>query len=256
MGNLIRMDLYRLVKSTSFRVCAILAFVLAMAQTPLLWGLTLLGRMFSEEASEFPKTAALTEIIGNPLPFLNAMLAMLSACAFFYADVENGYIKNIAGQMPKRGFTVLSKYFAMIPHNLVFMLLGVIGTLIGTVFLQQIVPGGSVLDSIYVFLVKFLLLQSVCTILILVTAAFRNKSLGTVLAVLFGMGMMGLIYGGLSAGISQLLGLENFSLGDYMPDQLLGSTNPGIMRSILVSAVTTAIFLPVSIRVFDRRDVK
>ena len=256
MANLIRMDLYRLVKSTSFRVCAILAFVLAMSQTPLLWGLTMVTRMFSEEVSVFPKTANLTEIIGNPLPFLNGMLVMLSACSFFYADVENGYIKNIAGQMPKRGFTVLSKYFVMIPHNLFFMLVGVIGTLIGTVFLQQIVPGGNVFDSVVVFLMRFLLLQSICTILILVTAAFRNKSLGTVLAVLFGMGLLGLVYAALSSGISQLLRLENFSLNDYMPDQLLGLPNPPVVKSILVSAVTTAIFLPVSIRVFDMRDVK
>lgn len=256
MGNLIRMDLYRLVRSTSFRVCAILAFVLAMAQTPLFWGLTMVTRMFSEEVSAFPKTANLTEIIGNPLPFLNGMLVMLSACSFFYADMEDGYIKNIAGQMPKRGFTVLSKYFAMIPHNLFFMLLGVIGTLIGTVFLQQIVPGGNVFDSVVIFLMKFLLLQSICTILILVTAAFRNKSLGTVLAVLFGMGLLGLVYAALSTGISQLLRMENFNLSDYMPDQLLGSADPDVVKSILVSAVTTAIFLPVSIRVFDKRDVK
>ena len=35
MGNLIRMDLYRMNKAKSFRVCLILTFAFALASTPL-----------------------------------------------------------------------------------------------------------------------------------------------------------------------------------------------------------------------------
>ena len=41
-----------------------------------------------------------------------------------------------------------------------------------------------------------------------------------------------------------------------MPDQLLGQLKPPVLDSILVSAATTALFLPLSVHVFDRRDVK
>ena len=34
MGNLIRMDLYRMNRAKSFRVCLILSFVIALAATP------------------------------------------------------------------------------------------------------------------------------------------------------------------------------------------------------------------------------
>ena len=41
-----------------------------------------------------------------------------------------------------------------------------------------------------------------------------------------------------------------------MPDAVLAEDKPGVLRAILVSAVTIAIFLPLSARVFDRKDVK
>ena len=41
-----------------------------------------------------------------------------------------------------------------------------------------------------------------------------------------------------------------------MPDQLLREASPKTLRAVLVSAVTVGVFLPLSIRVFDKKDVK
>ena len=49
---------------------------------------------------------------------------------------------------------------------------------------------------------------------------------------------------------------KGFYIGDYMPDQMLGENAPETLRSLVSAAVTTLIFLPLTIRVFDRRDVK
>ena len=256
MGNLLKMDLYRMRKAKSYWVCLILAFVFALAQTPFVWALDMISRMLSSEPSVFSKTADLTQIISNPFPMLNAMLCMLSVCSFFYADVENGYIKNIAGQMPKRGFTVLSKFLAVIPHNLLFMLIGVVGNLLGTIIFQRITLEGNLLESVVSFLMKFLLMQSLCSILLLVAGCFQSKSLGTVLAVLMGMGLLSLVYMGIDEALNQVWRNRGFTISSYMPDQLLGDANPKVFVSIIASAVTTAIFLPLGIRVFDKRDVK
>ncbi len=255
MGNLIRMDIYRMRKAKSFWACIITAFVFALGQTPMLKLLAVLGKMLTGDEIIFP-AASLADIFREPFPLLNAMLVLLSACFFCYADVENGYIKNIAGQMPKRGFTVLSKFIALIGHNLAFMLLGVIGNLAGTAIVQRITLEGDILGGLLVFVEKFLLIQSICAILVLVTASFRSKSLGIVLAVLMGMGLLGVLYGAIDAGLNQLLRLQGFSISNYMPDQLLNRASPDALTSILVSVVVTAIFLPLAIRVFDRRDVK
>ena len=49
---------------------------------------------------------------------------------------------------------------------------------------------------------------------------------------------------------------KGFYIGDYMPDQMLGENAPETLRSLVSAAVTTLIFLPLTIHVFDRRDVK
>ncbi len=257
MGNLVRMDLYRMFKGKSFKVCLIIAFVLALGQTPFAKLLVTLANTLSNEAAiPVPETARLSSIFADSLPLLNGMLVMLSATMFFHADVEHGYIKNIAGQMPKKGYTVLSKFLAAIPHNLVFMLVGVIGNLIGTLLCQKITLEGGVMDGVRIFLLRFLLLQSICAILLLVSGSLGSKSLGTVLAVLLGMGLLGLIYGAIDAGLDQLFRNKGFALGNYMPDQILGSANPKTVDALVVSAVTMGIFLPAAIHVFDRKDIK
>ncbi len=256
MANLLRMDLYRMRKAKSFWICLGIAFALALLQTPLAWGLSMVGRMLSAESLPFPTTAQMSNILRDPFLMLNGMLCLLSACSFFYADMENGYIKNIAGQMPRHGFTVLSKYLAILPHNLLFMVAGIIGNLIGTVLFQQILLDGDILDAAVTFLMKLLLMQSICAILLLVTASFQNKSLGTVIAVLMGLGLMSLVYMMIDTGLDQLFQNKGFSVSDYMPDQLLGQLKPPVLDSILVSLATTALFLPLSVHVFDRRDVK
>ena len=185
------------------------------------------------------------------------MLALLSVNSFFYADVENGYIKNIAGQMPKRGYTILSKFLAVIPHNLLFIVAGVGGNLIGTIIFQKIIVDSAVLEACGTLLLKLLLLFGNHLLsLLLVTATFQSKSFGTVLAVLFGLGLLFLVYTGIDAGLDQLWPKKSFSIVSYMPDQLLDSASPNVVRSLAVSAVTIVIFLLPSIRIFDKKDVK
>ena len=256
MGNLIRMDLYRMNRGKSFRVCLILAFVVSLLSTPVEELLISLARMLSPDtAVSVSGPRYLNEMIASPASSLVYMLAMLSVVIFFYADMENGYIKNIAGQMPRRGFSILSRYIAAAPHNLVFLLVSLAGNLIGTLPFGGIAVNGSIPASIETFLLKLLLLQGICAILLLTTASFRNKSLGMILAVLLGLSLMTLIYWAVDSGLQQLFNSE-ITITPYMPDQVLKENNPGIVRALLVSAVTIGVFLPLSIRVFDKKDVK
>ena len=256
MHNLIRMDLYRMRKARSFRVCLILAFVFSLASTPLARLLYLLGKALSpKDVLPFPEKAGLCSMIASPASALAVMLALLSTVSFFHADMENGYIKNIAGQMPRKGYSILSRYLASVPHNLLFFVTGLAGNLIGTLLFQKITVEGSVPESLAVFLLKLLLMQGLCAILLLVTATFRNKSLGMILAVVLGLPLMTLIYLGINAGLQQLLG-DGFDLTLYMPDQLLKEDRPDTLRSVLAGAVTIGVFLPLAVKVFDKRDIK
>ena len=256
MANLIRMDLYRMARAKRFWICLALAFLFAASVTPLSELIIKLAGLFGEAEVQKETSVSFISLLSNPFPAINAMLVMLSACGFFYADVENGYVKNIAGQMPDKGFTILSKFIAILPHNLLFMLAGVAGSLLGSVFFRRITMQGDVLEALRVIALKLLLMQSLCCLLLLATTALQSKSLGTVLAVLMGLGMMSLIYLAIDSGLNAMLPKKNFAIGDYMPDTLLGEEAPKTLRAILSALITGGIFLPLTIRIFDKKDVK
>ncbi|MBR6377345.1 MAG: hypothetical protein IKS05_06240 [Oscillospiraceae bacterium] len=256
MTNLFKMDLYRMRKAKSFWVCLILSFVFALSSTPLTWLLYLLGSLLTGEKQAFPQSTALSELLNGQPGSLGAMLTLLSICSFYYGDLENGYVKNIAGQVPQRGYTVLSKFLASIPHGLLFFAVSVLGKLLGTLILQRIEVDAGVPDSLRILCLRFLLLESLCAILLLFTGALQSKSLGTVFAVLFGMGLLSLVYFGIDAGLARLFPKLDFSISDYMPDQLMSSSDPDTLTSLGVSAVVIALFLWLSVRIFNKKDVK
>lgn len=256
MADLLKMDLYRMRKSKSFLICLIIAFVLAFSSEPLTKLLYMVAATLSPDIEPFENTARLADILSRPLPLINSMLVLLSACSFFYADAENGYIKNIAGQTARKSDCVLSKFFAMIPHNLLFMAVGILGSLLGSILVLRVTFDSGIWDALRIILLKLLLLQAVCSILLLVTGVYRSKPLGFAIAVLMGMGFLFLLYTGIDSALGQIFKNKSFMIGDYMPDQLMLSSDPDTLTSIIVSAVTIGIFLPVSLSVFNKREVK
>ena len=244
MRNLFNMDLYRMFRAKSFKVCLGLAFLFAAAGLPLLKLLTNVAARLSPDSA----------ILQSPLSMIPLLLCLLSVVFFFYADMESGYIKNIAGQMPKRGFSILSRFLASVVHNLIFMAVGAIGAIIGTLITMKLSVDSNMADGILTFVLKLLLLQAICSVLLLVTASLRSKSFGIVLAVLFGVGAMTLLYSALDSGLDLLI--KGAKIAPYMPDTLWDETRPDTVRALLSGMITVGIFLPLSIRVFDHKDVK
>ena len=256
MGKLIRMDLYRMMKSKAFLICLLLAFLLALGNAPFEKLMFTLANSLSSEINEtFAADVSLSVILSDPFPLFNLMLTLLSLCWFFYADVENGYIKNIAGQMPMKGFTVLSKFIAASVHNMIFAAAGIIGNLVGTVLVRRFIMDVNVPEVFRVLVLKLLLVQSLCAALLLVVATFRSKSLGMILAVLFGMGLTGLIYLGINEGLRQLFG-PKADISKFMPDTVMAEKPLDTVKSLLVALGWGAVFLLPAIRIFDRKDVK
>lgn len=258
MSNLIRMDLYRMRKARSFKVCLVLAFLSGFIQMPVVKLVSMLLKLIpgsTDVTSLVPKNATMSSIISNPFPVLNLMLIMFSAVYFFYADLEHGYIKNIAGQMPKKGYTVLSRYIALICHNLVFTIAGIFGNLIGSLLIVKVVMDKDIPKSLGDVVLRLVLLQAVCAILLLVTVSLRSKNFGMVLAVVMAFNMMDLIYMSINTGLGMAL-KKTFKIEKYMPDHLLGLESPKPAYALPAAAITIAVFLFLAIRITDRRDVK
>lgn len=258
MINLIKMDLYRMFKARSFKVCLLLALLLSFSQMPLLKVVSMLLSLIPGAGSisgMIPKSANLSSLIGNPFPGINFILMMFSACYFFYADLEHGFIKNIAGQMPKKGYTVLSKYLAAIVHNLIFIAAGIIGNLIGHLLIVKLIMDKDVMKMTGAMCVRFLLVMALTAILLLVVASVHSKTFGMVLAVVFGADVLNLLYLGIDAAVLMAF-KKSISIENYMPDQLMWQSNPKLPLALPVAAVTILVFLLLAIRIFDRRDVK
>ena len=257
MADLFRMDLYRMRKARAFIICLILAFVMALADAPLGKLMITLAKMIAPESTEtFVLNTSLSQIIANPFPMMNLMIILLSLCSFFYADQENGYVKNIAGQVPMKGLTILSKFLAALVHNLIFIAVGIIGNLIGSLIVMKVtMDSASLLTSLRDLGLKLLLLQSMAAILLLVVSSLRLKSVGYILAVLFGLGMTSLVYTGINEGLGHLLN-TTVNIIPYMPDSAMSMVSVDPLRSLLVAVAWGAVFLILAIRIFDRRDVK
>ena len=256
MAKLIRMDLYRMLKSRSFLICLLLTFVLSLASSPLSKLLFTLALTFSPQVNErFPSEKTFSSILNDPFPLMGLLLVLLSLCYFFYADVENGYIKNIAGQMPTKGFTILSKFIAALVHNVIFTVAGLIGNVIGTLIVMRITMDADVLTGLRDVALRLLLLQSLTAILLLVVSACGSKSLGMILAVLFGLQLTPLIYLGLNQGLKRIFG-EGTDIALYMPDTVMGENPLNPLKSLAVALGFGAVFLISAIRIFDRKDVK
>ena len=258
MSNLIRMDIHRMFKARSFKVCLVLAFLFGFLGIPLarLFSLILTFLPDSIEIGELlPESVTISSILQKPFPGMNSILIMFSVCYFYYADIEQGYIKNIAGQVSKKGYTMISRYIAVILHNLVFIATGIIGNLIGTALFVRLIVDEEILKTLGSLGLRFLLLQGLCAILLLVTCGLGSKIFGMVLSVVFGAGLMSLLYLSIDTAVS-LAFKTKIAIEQYMPDQLMDQTAPALIPALPVAVLTIAVFLFLAVRVFDRREVR
>lgn len=263
MGNLIKMDLRRLFLSKLFYITM---GVVALLNIIITGALPLVTKFLAP--SQLPKTVTLSSLFVSP--FQASMLLFLlfiSIVGFAYADIANGYIKNIAGQISRKGYLIISKYIVIGIHNFIFLAAGVIssiiGSYLGSVFAgYTIVADDQILQGFITFLIKWLLTMAISSILLFVTMGIRSKNLASIIGVIFGTGVLGLVYMGLNAAITNIFKLTDtqFNIGDYVPDQLINSVNvvtgTSVINALIVGVVFSVLFIVITIKVFESRDVK
>ena len=267
MRNIIRMDYYRLVHSKSFKINMLLVFFISLMSKPItMWMFKLMNNIaeqLSEEGNEieviaYPDTVMLSSLLCDPFGYtILIVLCLICMIGFAYADIANGYIKNYAGQLTKKGNSIISKFTVIGILNMFFMIAALAGSVIGELLVRKIECDPGVPQAVGTFFLKFLLLQSLCTILLFFTAGIKQKTIATVAGVVLGSGMLGLAYMGLNSVIEKVFKLESFNINDYAPDSLLVSGgNLAAANALLVSVVIIAVFLPLTVRIFNKSDVK
>ena len=261
MANLIKMDMRRLFHSKLFFISAGIVAVLNI----ILMTIIPLFTKFFAPASEM-KIKELSDILVNPfaIPWM-IILMLISMVSFSYADIANGYIKNIAGQIPRKSDTIVSKFIVIGVHNCFFFVVAaasmVIGQYLGSVFgTYQIVVDSQVGFAFITLFVKWMLSMAISSILLFLTTGVKNKTLASIVGVILGTGTMGLIYLGLNTAVNSIFKTSSFNLSLIMPDALIDTVNvganTGVINALIASIVCTAIFLALTVKVFNTRDIK
>ena len=274
MGRLIKMDFYRLFRSKLFWVTNIILFGLNFLinfAIPVLtdWSRELLRSTPDSGVSE-AELAAMSEsnhmhfadLLSNPLSGLFMVILFVSATGFLYADIKDGYIKNIAGQISKKGYTAFSKFIAILFHNAFFMVTALLSSTLAILICPKatLAFDGDMGDAFVSFLVNYLLGIALTSIALFFTAALGNKTLGIVIGVLFSVGALNLIYLGINKVID-LINIKNFDITKYMPDTLYGhvfktSETVELCTALAVALIFTTGFIALSIFIINKKDVK
>lgn len=263
MGNLIKMDLRRLFLSKLFYISMGVVAVINILLTGIV---PLITKFFFP--GEAAKDLMISSLFVNPFQVsLLLFILFVSMISFAYADIANGYIKNIAGQISKKSNLIVSKYIIIGIHNFIFLLSGVISGIIGS-YIGSVICGYKVvvdeqlLPGVSTFMIKWLLTMAISAILLFITTGIKSKNLASIIAVILGTGALGLVYMGLNAAITNIFKLTDsqFNIGDYTPDQLVNSvnvaTNTSVINALIVGIVCSVLFIALTIKVFESRDVK
>lgn len=262
MGNLVKMDLRRLFHSPITMISMAVAAVLNIL---IQFVVPVLGMVFAP-GQKLPDVEA-SDLIVNPFGFPWSLIFMFAAVvAFSYADIANGFIKNLAGQVKKKSYTVISKFIVTGIYNALFLcacaLTNLLGALIvSAVFGAKLEFDAAIAQAFGMLAIKWMLLMGVCAILMFVTTGLRVKTLASVVGVLLGTGSLALVYLGLDQAIASIFKVSGFSLSNYMPDTLaseisLTSGASTIFTAIIVAVVCIVLFMALTVKVFGSRDIK
>ena len=119
---------------------------------------------------------------------------------------------------------------------------------------------GAILGGVMTLLLKWLLSMAVCSILLFFAVGIRNKVLASIVAVVFSVSALSLVYLAVNTAAMNVLKIEGFDLGAYMPDALMNSVNAVtgnlVVNGLVVAAVFIALFVTLTYMVFKKRDVK
>lgn len=283
MFNLFKMDIYRLAKSASTWIMCLLTGCFAFY----LVGVTSMDLYSMESNPEYelssiqvtskdPHVGIIVDTnkewikedvpVDELLGFLLKSGILMLVCGFFlpvyiHAEQKNGYIKNIAGQVPHRGQLAVSKFIAIAAAILLmfasFCLFSVLGALW---FLGDRVQLEVTADLMQLLAIQYLLHLAFGTLIMFLSLITRSSVFSMAVGVAMSSGLMSFLYLGINR-FAEAMGAEAFNIGDYMLDINIYSVSAGVPSDLMKRAVSVgSLFLITavigSMAVMKKRDIQ
>lgn len=281
MLNIIKMDLYRMLKTKSMYVIWIVLAAILLITTSLCKTdyelLTEKDAMKQEQVTEptvdninvgmmvtLPtepgeKVTVYDIFFANSQGKLYALLLVIFTVLFSTADISSGYIKNIGGQVRNRGTLFFSRAIALA----VFTVLTMAGAFLFQAAANGIVFGelewGNTKAILSYFVTELALHYALVLICMAIAIILKNNVISMVIAVCLSMNVMTIVYGVINSAI-QKIGIQNFQIYKYTITGKLSllPMNPSgneCLAAFGVAIVFIVMMISVSSVVFQKRDI-
>ena len=236
MLNIIKMDLYRVLKTKSMYViwivlAAILLITTSLCKTdyelltekdatkqeqvtePTVDNINV-GMMVTLPTEPGEKVTVYDIFFANSQGKLYALLLVIFTVLFSTADISSGYIKNIGGQVRNRGTLIFSRAIALA----VFTVLTMAGAFLFQAAANGIVFGelewGNTKAILSYFVTELALHYALVLICMAIAIILKNNVISMVIAVCLSMNVMTIVYGVINSAI-QKIGIQNFQIYKY-----------------------------------------
>ena len=281
MLNIIKMDLYRMLKTKSMYVIWIVLAAILLITTSLCKTdyelLTEKDAMKQEQVTEptvdninvgmmvtLPtepgeKVTVFDIFFANSQGKFYALFLVIFAVLFSTADISSGYIKNIGGQVGNRGSLIFSRSIALS----VFSVLTMTGAFLFQAAANCIVFGelewGNTKAILSYFVAELALHYALVLICMAIAIILKNNVISMVIAVCLSMNVMTIVYGVINSSI-QKIGIQNFQIYKYTITGKLSllPMNPSgneCLAAFGVAIVFIVMMISVSSVVFQKRDI-
>ena len=281
MLNIIKMDLYRMLKTKSMYVIWIVLAAILLITTSLCKTdyelLTEKDAMKQEQVTEptvdninvgmmvtLPtepgeKVTVFDIFFANSQGKFYALFLVIFAVLFSTADISSGYIKNIGGQVGNRGSLIFSRSIALS----VFTVLTMTGAFLFQAAANCIVFGelewGNTKAILSYFVAELALHYALVLICMAIAIILKNNVISMVIAVCLTMNVMTIVYGVVNSAI-QKIGIQNFQIYKYTITGKLSllPMNPSgneCLAAFGVAIVFIVMMISVSSVVFQKRDI-
>ena len=280
MFNLIKMDVHRLFYSKStwvifFFVAVLSVFSVTMTNTDI--------HMMKEELSATEETMDERQIgisveadsewvdgdieIGSIISVemrsaLLAILCVIFTALFINAEQKNGYIKNIAGQFPRREKLVASKFIAIAFQIFLMMLVFIIGIIVsGFVLWGNRFYLGSSAPILRYLGSQYLLHLGFAALTMLLCMLTRSSAFSMTSGILLCSGLAVPVYAVVNKIVSDMKPGLKFDINHYVLDgnitmMTLGSASDVLVRGAVVGAAFAIVSVILSMIMIKKRDVR
>ena len=276
MLNLIKMDLYRLFRSKTLRVGLIAAAITAAACLLLSLGLLEIFKLTAVDDPNAEDTLASLSFVFPMLGWLaganwaeivlfttgsfSLFIGCMITASFIGTEQSCGYVKNIAGQIPHRGFLSISKFVVTsISQILVLLVYLIVACPLTLALFGSYINGYAVAELFGAVALRALLFVAVNAVIVFICTFTKSHAVAMVTGAILGIGVTSLVY----LAINSVLGMLKIRLdvSHLMPDGVNGllsidSVGEVLPKALIVSAVFIIGFVTGTYLLTEKRDVR